>query len=196
MLQEIKIVLAAVQEHQAVLQHLVIRHLFPKKSPPRFHDHIFFDVREDLRHQLANDAQHVSPRRLHLRKPRLDHVRLLAALEIFPALPDVLLHVQNHVAELIHKFRGQKFQQRQPEQQVNLNVFLLLRLAQRTLQQFRQQFAKACGINRLGIAEFDAGKIGAAGILPDQVKQVIARHLHEFWAKKNVVVNVVHANGQ
>ncbi len=130
MLEEIKIVLPAVQKHQAVLQHLVIRQLFPKKSPSRFHDHVLFNVGEDLRHQLADDAQHISPRRLHLRKPRLNDVRLLAALEIFPALPDVLLHVQNHVAKLIHELRGQEFQQRQPEQQVDLNVFLLLRLAQ------------------------------------------------------------------
>ena len=83
-----------------------------------------------------------SPRRLHFREPRLDHVRLLAALKIFAALPDVLLDVQNHVAKLVHKLRGQKFQQRQPEQQVNFDVFLLLRLAQRTLQQLRQQFAE------------------------------------------------------
>ena len=67
---------------------------------------------------------------------------------------------------------------------------------QRIAQQVGEQFAEGGGIHGLAAAELDAGKEAVAGVLADQVEQVVARSLDKFGAEKNVVVDVVHANGK
>ena len=111
MLQKEEVVLAAIQEHQPVLQNFVIRsEVVAKQRSPGFRDDIVFNVGQDLRHQLPNQPQNVAARRLHFRQLSLDHMRLLASFEILSAFPDVFLAFQDHIAELVQKFRGQKFQ--------------------------------------------------------------------------------------
>jgi len=61
-------------------------------------------------------------------------VRLLAALEMFASLANPLLAFQDQIRKLVADLDDQKFQQRQPEQQVDLDIFLIFGLRQGALQ--------------------------------------------------------------
>src|SRR5262249_8758763 len=142
-LEEVDVVLAAVQEDDAVLQQLVKRQeVFAEKRPARLEDDVLLDVNEHLCHLLAHAAHHPAPRRLQLGKPRFDDVRLLAALEMLAALPDPLLPFLNQVGELVADLEVQELQDSQPEEQVDLDVFLVFGVGQGALQHFGEQLAK------------------------------------------------------
>ncbi len=197
MLHKEEIVLAAIQEDQTVLQDFVVGcKLLPKQGPACLADDVFLDVSEDLRHQLPDQPQHIAPRRLHLRQPRLDDMCRLAALKELAALAHVFFAIQDHVGELVLQLAGDELQDGQPEEQVNLDVLLMLGAGQRALQQLRQELAEGRGVHRPGVAELDARKVGAAGVLADEVEEVVARHLNEFGAEEHVVVDVVHPDGE
>ena len=146
--------------------------------------------------QFPEPSNKRAPRCLQLRQSRLDHVSLLTPLEMLATLSNPLLALQDQVRKLVADLQSQKFQQGQTEQQVDLDIFLVFRFGQRTLQHFRQQSPECRGVHRLGATQLDSRQVGSAGILPHQIKQVIPRHLRKFRAQVNVVVNVVHADGQ
>ncbi len=113
-----------------------------RRALARFGNDIVLDVGKHLRDLLPHAANNFSPRRLQLRQPRFDHVRLLAALEIFAALADPFLPFQNQVGELIGQFLRDEFQQAQAENEIDLDIFVIFGLGQRALQQVGQQLAE------------------------------------------------------
>jgi hypothetical protein len=97
---------------------------------------------------------------------------------------------------LIAHFEGQKFQQAQTEEQVDLYIFLVLGLRQRTLQQFGEQLAEGDAVwSSLG-AQLDPREIGVAGALAKDVEKIIASRLDELRAQEYVVVDVIHSDRQ
>ena len=70
-------------------------------------------------------------------------MRLLAALEMLAPFAYPFFAFEDQVGKLIAYFEGQKFQQAQPEKQVDLYIFVILSLRQGTLQQLGEQFAEA-----------------------------------------------------
>ena len=104
-LQEENVVFSAVEKDQPVLHQFIERSkIFAEERPPRFGNDIIFDVREHLRNLLAYTANDSPPRGLQFRQARLDHVRLLAAFEVFASLADPFLAFQDQVGELIGQF--------------------------------------------------------------------------------------------
>src|SRR5262249_25960868 len=143
------------------------RKVFAKQGATRFGNDVLLDVYQYLRNLLPDAAHHPPPRGLQLREPRLDHVCLLAALEVFSALPDPFLPFQDQVGELVADFEVQELKDGQAKEQVNFNVLLILRLCQRALQDLGQQLAKRQAVRPLGTAQLDSREISGAGGLPD-----------------------------
>ena len=144
MFQKENIVLPAVEENQTILTKLIIRsEFFAKQRATGFCDDVVFHVDNNLRHLLAHPPDDPPPRGLQFRQPCFYNMRLLTALEMFAPLAYPFLAFEDQDGKLIAYFEGQKFQQAQPEKQVNLNVFVILGLHQRTLQQLGEQLAEA-----------------------------------------------------
>src|SRR5262249_3231222 len=191
------VVLAAVEKDQAAFEQIVDESkVIAKERASSLGNDVFLDVGDHLRDLLAHGTNHHAPRGLQLRKARLDDVGLLAALEIFPALADPFLALENQICELVAEFGSKKFEQSDAEEQVNFDVLVILGLGQRALQKFAQQLAKAGVVETLDGAKLDAGEIRSARILTDQVKQIVARRLDKSRAKENIVVDIVHTDGQ
>src|SRR5262249_40126166 len=126
MFQEKLVVLAAIEKDQTILQQFVKRsELFTEESTARLGDDVFFDVDEDLSHELADQPNDVAPRGLHFGDARFYDVGLLATLEVFAALADVLLGVQHDAGKLILELAGQQFENGQSEQNVNFDILLV-----------------------------------------------------------------------
>jgi hypothetical protein len=121
---------------------------------------------------------------------------LLAAFEAFAPLANPFFAFEDQVGELISDLQCQKFDQRDPKNAVDFDVLMMFGLGQGALQQFTQQFAKSRVIETLDRPQFDAREIRRTRIVTDQVKKIVARRLDEFWAKEDIVVDVVHADGQ
>lgn len=64
------------------------------------------------------------------------------------------------------------------------------------MEKFGHQFAKSDGIRPAGWARLHAGRLRGICMLPDEVEQIIARGLHKLGTEENIVMNVVHPNGQ
>src|SRR5260370_97339 len=124
MFQKENVVFPAIEENQPVLAKFVIgSEIFAKQGAARFCDDVVFHVDHDLRHLLSHAANDAPPGGLHLRQTCFDDVRLLAALKMLAALANPFLAFENKVGKLIAHFEGQKFQQAQPEEQVDLYIF-------------------------------------------------------------------------
>jgi len=61
-------------------------------------------------------------------------MRLLAALEMFAPLANALLAFQNQVRKLVAQLLSEKFEQRDPENEIDFNVLVVLGIRQRALQ--------------------------------------------------------------
>ncbi len=97
---------------------------------------------------------------------------------------------------MIANFEGQKFQQAQPEEQVDLYIFVILGLRERTLQQLGEHFAEAGAVRSSRGAQLDPRKVGAAGALANDVEKIFAGRLDEPGTEEYVVVDVIDADGQ
>src|ERR1700694_2178724 len=112
------------------------------------------------------------------------------------ALANPFLAFEDQVGKLIADFEGQKFQQAQTEEQVDLNIFMILGLRQRTLQQFGEEFAEGGTVRSSRGAQLDPRKVGSAGALANYVEKISASRLDELGAQEYVVVDVIHADRQ
>lgn len=121
---------------------------------------------------------------------------LLTAFEMLAALTYPFLAFQNEVGELIANFKGEKLQKAQAEKKIDLDVFVIFGLGKRALENLREQFAKADGIRPAGGAQIDARKKRGTDALTNDIKKILAGSLHELGAQENVVVDVVHSDGQ
>src|SRR5580704_729906 len=97
-------------------------------------------------------------------------MRLLAALEVLTSLPDPFLPFQDEIGELIGQFLGEKFQQTESKNEIDLNILIILGLSQRALQEVRQQLAERRIVQALDVAQLNTGKIRRASALANQVK--------------------------
>ncbi len=93
-------------------------------------------------------------------------------------------------------FRGEEFQQAQAKKEVDLDVLVIFGLRQRALEKLGQQFAKRDGVRPARRARLHARGLGGIGVLPDEIEEIIAGGLNKLGAEENVVVNIVHADGQ
>src|SRR5712692_1326598 len=149
MLQKENVVFPAVEKNQPILAKLVVGgEIFTKQGAAGFGNDVVFHIGNNLRHLLSNAADDFPSARLQLGQPCFDDVRLLAALEMLAPLADPLFAFEDQVGKLIANFEGQKFQQAQPEEQVDLNIFVILGLCQRTLQNLGEHFAEARIVRR------------------------------------------------
>src|SRR4029077_9715570 len=120
------VILAAIEKDQAIFQQLVQwREVLAKERTARFADDVFFGIDDHLRDLLADDVNHAAPRRLQLRELGFDDVSLLAALEMFAALANPFLAFEDEIGELIADFKGEKFQETQGEDPIDLDVLLI-----------------------------------------------------------------------
>jgi hypothetical protein len=133
---------------------------------------------------------------LKLRELGFDDVGLLAALEMFAALANPFLAFEDEIGELIADFEGEKFQETQAEEQVDLDVLVKIFLGNRALHEVGEQLAESGVVRTLDGAQLGTGNIGAFGVLADEVEEVFARGLDEPGAQEHIVVDVVHADGQ
>src|SRR5579859_1540012 len=137
MLQKIDIVLSAVQKYDPVFQQFIKRRkILAEQRTASLGDDIFLDIHKHLGDLLPDPADHPPPGRLQLRQPRLDNVRLLAALEVLAALPNPFLPFQNEISELIGEFLSKKLQKAETEYQIDLDVLVIFRLCEGALKKF------------------------------------------------------------
>ncbi len=137
--EKIGVVFSTVQKNEAVLEQIVERReFFAKEGFARFGDDVFLDVDPALRHLLADGADDATTGRLQFREARLDDVRLLTAFKMFTALANPFLALMDEVRELAAEFRGEEFQNGHAEQQIHLNIFVILGVGQRAMENVSQ----------------------------------------------------------
>src|SRR5579885_2413068 len=196
-LEKVDVVLAAIEKNEAILQQVVERReVIAEERAARLGDDGLLDVNEDLRNLLANCADDRLASRLQLGEPRLNHVRGLASLEVLSALPNPFLAFQDEIGELISGLLGEELDERKPEEQIDFDIFLILGLGERTLQEVAEAFAEGAAVRPFGFAKLDSRKVRGAGVLPDQLEKIFPRPLDEFGAEEHIMVNIVNADGQ
>src|SRR5712692_9100553 len=197
MLQKENVVFPAVEKNQPILAKLVVGgEIFTKQGAAGFGNDVVFHIGNNLRHLLSNAADDFPSARLQLGQPCFDDVRLLAALEMLAPLANPFLAFEDQVGKLIAHFEGQEFQQAQPEEQIDLNIFVIFGKRQRTLQQLGEQLAEGSAVRSSRGAQLDPRKIGAAGVLTNHVEKIFASRLDELRAQEDVVVDVIHTDRQ
>ncbi len=156
LLEEKHVVLAALDKRQAVGQNFVSGgHFIPKQRFPRSRQTVLFDLQNHLKNVLARLAKNISPVRLQFRQPGLQHVRLFAAVKMFAAAANPFLPFQHKIRKLRTDFLGKKFQERNPQQQVNLNILPVFRVLKSRVQQVREMPLPCAGFRcaRGGLAD-------------------------------------------
>ena len=139
MFEEISIVFSAIEENQAVLEQVIEgREFLAEQGFAGFGDDVFLDINPALRDLLADGADDAAPSGLQFGKARLDDVRLLTAFKMFTALANPFLALMNEVRELAAEFRGEEFQNGHAEQQIHLNIFVILGVGQRAMENVGQ----------------------------------------------------------
>src|SRR5437899_1556269 len=143
-LEKENVVFAAIEKDEPIFAKLIVgRKIFSKQRAAGFGNDIVFDVDNNLGYLLSHTANDAAAGGLQLRQTRFDDVGLLAALEMLAALANPFLAFENQIGELVANLEGQEFQQAQTEEKVNLYIFVILSLGQRTLQQLREKSAEA-----------------------------------------------------
>src|SRR6266481_8739257 len=129
-LEKENVVFAAIEENEPVLAELVIRsEIFSKQGAAGFGNDVVLHVDNNLRHLLSHAADDAAPGGLQLRQSCFDDVGLLAALEMLAPLANPFLAFEDQVGKLIAHLEGQKLQQAQTEEQVDLYIFVILSLS-------------------------------------------------------------------
>ena len=135
MFEEKDVILATIQKYQAILAKLIVgREIFAEQCAAGPGDGVILHIGDDLRHLLPDAANDRATRRLQLGQARFDDVSLLAAFEMLAALANPFLAFQNEVAELIADFEGEKLQQAQAEEQIDLDVFVIFGQRKRAVE--------------------------------------------------------------
>src|SRR5882762_4644403 len=163
-LQEEIVVFPTIEKNQAVLAEFVISsEILAKQCAARFCDDVVFHVANDLSHLLSDTAYNTPARGLQLGQACFDDVCLLTAFKMFASLADPFLSFEDEVGKLIADLDGQEFQQPKAEQQVDLDVFVILRLRQSTLQDLGEQLAESGAVWSPRGTQLNSWQIGGAG---------------------------------
>jgi hypothetical protein len=137
MLEEENVILHAFEEDHAILGEIVEgSEIIAKKGATGFCGDVFFDVHNNLGDLLADAADNGASRGLKLGETRLNDVGLLAAFEMLAALTNPLLAFENQIGKLVAEFEGEKLQERQAEEQIDFDIFVVLGLGESALQKF------------------------------------------------------------
>ena len=115
---------------------------------------------------------------------------------MFASLADPFLSFEDEVGKLVADLEGQEFQQPKAEQQVDLDVFVILRVRQSTLQDLGEQLAESGTVWPPRGTQLNSWQIGGTGVLANDVEKILTRPLDKFGAQKNVVMDVIHADRQ
>jgi hypothetical protein len=150
---------------------------------------------------LARLAKNISPVRLQFSESRFQYVGLFAAVKMLAAAANPFLPLEHEIGELCSDFLRKKFQQRDTKQEINFNIFSEFGSLQPRVQQVRKMPLPGAGLRRPRRFAFRELAFGLrqehqVGILPDELQKVGARQLDKLWAKENVVVNIINANGE
>ena len=202
LLEKKHVVLAALDKDQAIGQYFVSGgHFIAEQRFPRSRQAVLFDLDNHLKNVLARLAENISPVRLQFSQPGFQYVRSFAAFKMLAAAANPFFPFQHEIRELRADFLRKEFQQRDTQQQVNLNIFSEFCSLQSRLEQVREVPLPGARLRRarrfplLGLA-FGLRKEHEIGVLPDELQKVRARQLDKLRAQKNVVVNIIHPNGQ
>src|SRR6266436_8076235 len=196
-LQEEIVVFPSVEKNQPVLAELVISgEILAKQRASCFCDDAVFHVADNLSHLLPHTADNAPAGGLQFGQACFDDVRLLTAFKMFASLANPFLSFEDEVGKLIADLESQKFQQGKAEQQVDLNVFVILGLCQSALHDLGEQLAESDAVWSSRGAELNSRQICCAGVLANDVEQILAASLDELRAQEDIMVNVVDANRQ
>ena len=160
---------------------------------------------------LAHVPEQIAAVRLQFGDARLDHVGMLGMIEMRAASPDPLLGFEQEVRELRADLLREIFQQGHAKEKIDLDIFLVLGLLKPAVQEIGKLAFPGRSLGRarglpVGLAArglppvrlqtVGLGKKRETGGLPDEFQQVSFGRLHKCGAQENIMVDVVHPNGQ
>ena len=212
LLEKEHIVLAALDKGETIVQNVVGRRGFlAEERLPGSRQAVLLDLHHRLKHVLARLAEHIPAVGLQFGQPRLDHVRLLGMVEMLAAAADPLLGFEHEVRKLRADFLRQELQQGDAKQQVNLDILLVLGVLEPGVQKvgklalpggrLRRTRDPAVGLPAVNLPAVRLRAVGLRkeseiGALPDEFQQVCPARFDESGTQKNVVVDVIHPDGQ
>ena len=121
---------------------------------------------------------------------------LLAVLVKLAPRANPVLALHQNARELVAQFLDHEFQERQPVQHIGFDGLLELRACKRFLQNLREQLAERTMLGRSRLFAVLAVDQRHVDGLPNQVQQVFPRKFDEPGAEKNVIMDVVRAQGE
>src|ERR1700682_4713728 len=138
-------------------------------------------------------------------------MRLLGAVKMLAAAADPFLPLQHEICELRGDLLGKEFQKRDAQQEIDLNILPVFGALKSRVQQVREmafpganpRWASCLAVWLLSVWLFAIWQLTVGlrkkfeiGVLADEFEKVHTRQLNERWAKENVVMDIVHADGQ
>ncbi len=212
LLEKEDVVLAAFDKGQAVVQNISSGRAFVAEQ--RFSgpsEAVLLDVHNRLKHMLAHGAEQIAAVGLQFGEAGLDHMGLLGAIEMRAASADPLLGFEQEIRKLRADFLREVLQQGHAEQQIDLDIFFVLGFLKPRIEKIGKlplpgsSLGRACGFSvglaACGLPPFRLRAVGLRkkrkiGVLADKFQQVRLGRLDKCGTQENVVMDVVHPNGQ